>query len=253
MNENKYSKITLLLNDKEERRKFKVFRNEDVFSMFSFVCILASCEVVFQSVTVLYTLYTRVDVSFNLIKLVCQLVITGSSLLVWLLGKRFKDQYDLMIAAVVGTNQFAFALSIELLSAYKEPGMVDSVKLVGYLLFGVLLLAPSFHFVLFYIGTFSITFSFVVMRYTKEKQELFGFGLLMIMAFVTFWYLFHKRELKRFYQQQDAERKEIKAMNKEIEVTNVLNLQQNAVIIFSEDDTLHPDENEDCPLRKPTL
>ena len=241
MNENKYNKITLLLTDKEERRKFKIFRNEDVFSMFSFVCILASCEVVFQTVTVLYTLFTMIDVKYNLIKLVCQLIITGSSLLVWLLGNRFKEQYDLMIAAVLGTNQFAFAMSIELLSAYKEPGMVDSVKLVGYLLFGVLLLAPSFHFVLYYVGIFSISFSFVVLRHTAEKQELFGFGLLMIMAFVTFWYLFHKRELKRFYQQQDAERKEIKALNKEIEVTNVLNLQQNAVIIFSEDDTLNPD------------
>ena len=55
----------------------------------------------------------------------------------------------------------------------------------------------------------------------------------MILTFVTFWYLLHKRELKRFYQQQDAEKKEIKATTKEIETTNVLNLQQNAVIIFS--------------------
>lgn len=48
------------------------------------------------------------------------------------------------------------------------------------------------------------------------------------------WYLLHKRELKRFYQKEDAEKKEVKAMNKEVEVTNVLSLQQNAVIIFSE-------------------
>ena len=67
----------------------------------------------------------------------------------------------------------------------------------------------------------------------------------MIITFGTFWYLLQKRELKRFYQQQDAEKKEIKATTKEIETTNVLNLQQNAVIIFSrEDDNASPEEIE---------
>ena len=51
---------------------------------------------------------------------------------------------------------------------------------------------------------------------------------------MTLWYLLHQRELKRFYEQQDAEKKEVKALTKEIEVTNVLNLQQNAVIICSQ-------------------
>ena len=137
--------------------------------MYTFVCILGSCEFVLQAVNVLYSLYTGVDVEINLVTFFCQLTITASSLIVWLLGKRFKDQYDVMIAAVLGVNQFTFALSIELLSVYKEPGMVDSVKLVGYLLFGVLLLAPSFHFVLLYVTTFSISFSFVILRHTEEK------------------------------------------------------------------------------------
>ena len=56
----------------------------------------------------------------------------------------------------------------------------------------------------------------------------------MIIAYVMFWYLLHKRELKRFYEQQTAVDKEIKAVKKETEVTNVLNLQKNAVIIFSQ-------------------
>ena len=58
----------------------------------------------------------------------------------------------------------------------------------------------------------------------------------MLIAFVTLWYLLHQRELKRFYEQQKAVGKEIKAVKKEIEVTNVLNLQKNAVIIFSQPD-----------------
>ena len=67
MAESKYSKITLHLTDDEERQKFKVFRNEDVFSMFTFVSILASCEVVLLTVVVIHSLFTGVDVEFTLI------------------------------------------------------------------------------------------------------------------------------------------------------------------------------------------
>ena len=52
---------------------------------------------------------------------------------------------------------------------------------------------------------------------------------------MTFWYLLQKRELTRFYQQQNAEKKELKAVKKEVDITNVLNLQQNAILIISED------------------
>ena len=41
---------------------------------------------------------------------------------------------------------------------------------------------------------------------------------------MTFWYLLQKRELKRWYQQQSAEKKELKAVEKEVDITNVLNL-----------------------------
>ena len=49
-----------------------------------------------------------------------------------------------------------------------------------------------------------------------------------------FWYLFQLRELKRFFQQQEAEFLKDKAVMKEVDLTNVLNLQQNAVIIYSQ-------------------
>ena len=52
---------------------------------------------------------------------------------------------------------------------------------------------------------------------------------------MTFWYLLQKRELRRWYQQQSAEKKELKAVKKEVDITNVLNLQQNAILIISED------------------
>ena len=75
------------------------------------------------------------------------------------------------------------------------------IKNIGYLLFGVLLLSPSFYYVFFYVAIFAVTYSFVVTRHYEEKTILIQFGLMMVVTFVTFWYLFHKRELKRFFQQ----------------------------------------------------
>ena len=89
----------------------------------------------------------------------------------------------------------------------------------------MLLLAPSVYFVVSYAIVYSFSIVFIVSRHYKEQPVILGFGVQMIITFVTFWYLLQKRELKRFYQQQDSEKKEIKATTKEIETTNVLNLQ----------------------------
>lgn len=106
-------------------------------------------------------------------------------------------------------------------------------KLMGYLLLWTLLLAPTINFMLIYTIFYGISVLYVVYRHMRDDWTMFGFGVLLIILWGTFWYLLQARELKRFYQQQDAEKKEIKAVTREIEVTNVLNLQQNAIIIFS--------------------
>ena len=66
---------------------------------------------------------------------------------------------------------------------------------------------------------------YVVFRYYDGGSSFIGFGVQIALTFTMSWYLLHKRELKRFYQKEDAEKKEAKAMTKEIEVTNVLSLQ----------------------------
>ena len=52
---------------------------------------------------------------------------------------------------------------------------------------------------------------------------------------MVFWYIYQKRELKRFYEKERAEFRENKAIEKEVELENVLNLQQDAVVIFSQE------------------
>ena len=116
----------------------------------------------------------------------------------------------------------------------EDPGFVIMYQIGGYLAVFLLLLAPSFHFVLFYLVGYVIAILFLVFRYYEGGSSFVGFGAQIAITLTMSWYLLHKRELKRFYQKEDAEKKEAKAVTKEIEVTNVLGLQQNAVIIFSE-------------------
>ena len=56
----------------------------------------------------------------------------------------------------------------------------------------------------------------------------------------TYWYILQTRELKRFFQQEDANQKEYQAIAKEVEVTNVLNHQQDGVIIVSMEESENP-------------
>ena len=68
--------------------------------MFTFVSALASCEVFFLVAAVINSLFEGSDIAFNMINFVYQLVIALVMWLVWFLGKRFKDQYAVMIAGV---------------------------------------------------------------------------------------------------------------------------------------------------------
>ena len=81
------------------------------------------------------------------------------------------------------------------------------------------------------IGAKDARYTIVTWKRWSEKRgadgglSFVGFGTQVAITFTMSWYLLHKRELKRFYQKEDAEKKEAKAMTKEIEVTNVLSLQ----------------------------
>ena len=59
-----------------------------------------------------------------------------------------------------------------------------------------------------------------------------------VFACLILWFILQKRELKRFYEQQDAKRKEVKATQKEVELTNVLNSHQDVVVVFTTEELL---------------
>ena len=51
------------------------------------------------------------------------------------------------------------------------------------------------------------------------------FGIYVSAFCIVIWFIFQRRELKRFYEKSVAEENERKAVEKEVELTNVLNLQ----------------------------
>ena len=53
------------------------------------------------------------------------------------------------------------------------------------------------------------------------------------LALIILNYILQKRELERFWQQQEAEEKEQKANMKEQQVTTVLNSQSDAIIVVN--------------------
>ena len=101
----------------------------------------------------------------------------------------------------------------------------------------VLLLTPSIDYILFYYAPcYMITLGICVFRFDLERRVLLNmFGWLIGM--VIFWLILQKRELKRFYEQQDAKTKETKASEKEVELTNVLNLHQDVVIVYATEES----------------
>ena len=202
--------------------------------MFKIICILAFCEFCFLILALLYSLATGTETQLNAIKLLYQL---AAMLIVWFseaLGRRFKNHHDSMIALSLLAISILCVWATDWMVKFDDAGLIQIMKLFGYMIWWTQLLAPSIHFLLFYSGVFSVCLTAVVLRHNKEQVIIIGFGVIILISYSTFWYLLQQRELKRFYQQQAAENKEIKAVKKELAVTNVLNLQQNAVIIFSQ-------------------
>ena len=231
----KYNKLSLAPFDEEERLEFRKFRDDDVVLVHKYVCILALLELIILIPLAIYSVSTGFEVKSSLIKMFQQLCVTVVAMSVWLLGQRFKDYYTFLIGSSFVTSIAVCILGIAL--TFEEESEVGRTilifKLMGYLMLFVLLLAPSISFMLLYVITWFVGITYITILQYEETAEIIGFAVILMILWGTFWYILQARELKRFYQQQDAEEKGIQAVNKEIEITNVLNLQQNAVIIFS--------------------
>ena len=196
--------------------------------MYTIVCTLATVGAILSAISFLVTL-SRPE-SIQLLVGLGGLILYWS---VWLLGQRFKSIFVQLIAA-----QY---LILQLLSAIASLSEASSAGMIGrfasqYCMY-TLLLAPSMSYASFYLAVFSLNIAQALLR-TEEKAErttLITIAVISVAFVSTFYYIYQKRELKRFFQQQDCIRKEAKAVNKQRQVTSVLDLQQNAILIASTD------------------
>ena len=105
--------------------------------------------------------------------------------------------------------------------------------MLGTVATNLLLLTPSISYGCFlYLPFHYLSILIMTIRDDVEKGQLIQAAYASVSC-IVFWYIYQKRELKRFFEQEKAELKETKAVEKEVELRHVLNLQQDAVVIFS--------------------
>ena len=150
------------------------------------------------------------------------------NLAVYIIGSRFKAKFQKLMLFDAITTYFMINLALELASKYslQEDQILYWMKTnMGlFLHVNFLLLAPSIEYISYvYAPLHTTSVIFCVIRHSLEKKIIIG-ALFTQVALLFFWYILQRRELKRFFEQQDVKEKEIKATEKEIELRNVLNL-----------------------------
>ena len=150
------------------------------------------------------------------------------NLAVYIIGIRFKSKFQKLMLLDAIMTYFMLNLALELASKYglEEDQIIYWMRTnMGlFLHVNFLLLAPSIEYICYvYAPLHSTSVIFCVVRHSLEKKVIMG-ALFTQFALLSFWYILQKRELKRFFEQQNVKEKEVKATEKEVELTNVLNL-----------------------------
>ena len=200
--------------------------------MYTYACFFATLRLIVGS----YNAYFRKDVN-SVVYLALWSIWALALYAAFCLRFRFKDKTMFMIVSLYIAAQLIMIFRIEELAGQGKNSEEIMVwlrpKLNLFSSITILLLTPSIEYLLFCYGLcYIITISFCVLRFKLEGRLILNmFGWLI--GILIFWFILQKRELKRFYEQQDAKSKEIKATEKEVELTNVLNLHQDVVIVYS--------------------
>ena len=200
------------------------FRNDDVHQMFIYPCVIGSLGVVLGLIA-LFFLKSKAE----FIQQSMQFFHAILYWIIWALGKRFKDkmvyfipiQYLIIQLTIMATSE-----AIRIPFGDKEVPVTGMLSKIcnGFAVYTLLLAPTIWHVLLIYTPCFILSIIFFINRHSEFEELFIGVAFYMILVLITFWYIFQKRELKRFYQQEEASQVAKKAVAKEVEVTNVLNL-----------------------------
>ena len=124
--------------------------------MFKYTLILATSEVGLLLMVLLYELITGTITPLNMINFLYQFFITMVGVILFIVGRRFRQYYNHIIAGFYIVCQLICALMIDLLITNENSGPIMIVKVIGYMLVFTLLLASSARYVAIYSLVYSI-------------------------------------------------------------------------------------------------
>ena len=188
-----YSKFSLSPLDKELRKRFMAFRNEDVLDMYIYPCIIASVGI---AVTLIALVFLQTKAL--LIQLSMQTFNVIAYWLIWLLGKRFKDKMAYLVAfSYIVIHVIALLVAQENIEIKNEErtsvsdGLGMTSKICSSFVIYTLLLAPTiWHVVLVYVPGFIISILHFIHRHAQFEDLLIVVALYMIIVLVIAWYIF---------------------------------------------------------------
>ena len=131
----------------------------------------------------------------------------------------------LVILAVLQYS--AAVVSIQAMECFEADEAMKTFELVvNYVpitIFNFLLLAPSIEYVAFcYLPLFLSTVIYSVLKHSLNLKIIIQaceFSLVL----AAFWFILQKRELKKFFEQQETKQKEKNDVKKQVELTKILN------------------------------
>ena len=220
MNDRVAGVFTIRPRNKEERKEFAEFRNTDVGEMIQYVFGFATVATLILSAVLVYE-----PTDINAVKLISQILIDLVIIAAWLIGSRFPEWFAFIIAVSMFMMHLITAVSIDVVLVVFEGTFVGMQSRIGGLYIYSLILAPSMSYMLFYSVIFYLNIAQTIERFVKDEAVDYHVIWVMLVFFLfSFWFIFQKRELKRFYQKYDAEKKERDAVDNSNQLTNVLNL-----------------------------
>ena len=187
--------FTIKPRNKKEQKEFAEFRNTDVGEMIQY-CF--GFNIVATLVLGAVLIYSATDI--NAIKFISQVLITMTVVTAWLIGMRFPAKCSFLIAFAVFGMHLITALSIDLILLKFGGTFVGMQSRIGGIYIYSLILAPSMRYIIYYTVVFYINITQTIYRHVPDEQfEYYIIWLLMALFMLSFWIIFQKRELKRFY------------------------------------------------------
>ena len=143
----------------------------------------------------------------NMILVLFRLATVALYGLTWVAGKRFKEKMTFIIVGLFTVEQFLILAQIK----HIEDPMTIIIATTPVLVLFILLLAPSWNYIIIYMGVFTFNTILILSMNIGFENTTFitlaFYRTIPLFISSTFWYILQKRELLRFLEQLEVIKK----------------------------------------------